>query len=290
MERARASQAERAFKNPKKWRKTVAAGTLTAAAMGLFGTGCSEDGISAEHVDKGNMQLVFSDEFTGQSLDEKKWNPCYPWWDGNGCTNENNKEWQWYQPSNISIKDGILHLTGEKESVKPQGNPYTYEYTSGMIASKEHWQYGYTEVRAKVPEGKGLWPALWQLPQDGEWPPEIDIVEVLGDKSDVALFSNHWGKADDPKKDVDTYVGQDFSQDFHTYGLNWQKDAITWFVDGVPVKKYTNTNNIPHKPMYFLANLAIGGTLPGDVDESTSFPTDFQIDYVRVYKDKKENK
>jgi len=234
--------------------------------------------------DAPGWKLVFSDEFSGTELDPTQWNTCYPWTEADGgCTNAGNNELEWYQPEAVSVSGGSLHLKAEKRSVR-DGFPYT----SGMVTSHEKFafQYGYVETRLKVPAGQGIWPAVWLLPEAVKWPPEIDILEVLGHKPHEVHTTIHYttdGK--DHLSQGSSYSGPDFSADFHTFGLLWEPDIVIWYVDGVERFAVEREGpNIPQEPFYLLANLAVGGNWPGAPDETTVFPSEMLIDYIRVYR------
>ncbi len=232
-----------------------------------------------------SMALVFSDEFDGSALDSAKWNPCYPW-NKQGCTNSGNHEQEWYLPDEILVENGMLRLRARPNPVKASdGN--TYPYTSGMVSSHGKFSitYGYFEIRARMPKGKGLWPAFWLLPQDGEWPPEIDVLELLCQDTHTVYTTLHYKTTDNPHLSSGSSIQAeaDLSADFHRYGVNWTPDAITWYLDGQEI--YRLKHNIPAQPMYILANLAVGGDWPGSPDAETVFPAYFEIDYIRVYRD-----
>jgi len=208
--------------------------------------------------DAGRWKLVFHDEFNEDKLDTTRWNTCYPRVDGNGCTNSGNHELEWYQPDEVIVDDGMLHLRAQDRSVK-EG----YPYTSGMVTTyqKFSFQYGYVEARFKVPAGQGMWPALWLLPEDDHWPPEIDIFEVLGDEPSTIHTTLHY--TTDGKNHYSSgsyWNGPDFSAGFHFIGLLWGPHLISWTVDGI--ERYSVTENIPQEPFYLIANLAVGGTGP----------------------------
>lgn len=223
-----------------------------------------------------DWKSIFDDEFNGNSLDTAKWMPCYH--SGN-CTNRG--ELEWYFPENVSVSKGVLTLTAEKNTVTaPDGN--TYHYTSGMISSNNFsFTYGYIETRAKIAAGNGMWSAFWALPNDGSWPPEIDVQEILGRDPTTAFMSYHYNDKD--TQSSSNWQGPDFSAGWHTFAVDWEPDAITWYIDGVVRKQYTNAATITNKPMYLLANLAVGGHWPGVPDATTVFPIKYEIDYIRVW-------
>lgn len=237
--------------------------------------------------------LAFSDEFAGSSLDRTKWTRCY-WWDDRGCTNLANKELEWYLPGNVSVRAGHLKLTAKKRKVS---NSYgSFRYTSGMVTTgRSVWKtgaekprfafrYGYAEFRAKFPAGRGLWPALWLMSTSHKWPPEIDVVEVLGHRPAKLHHTVHWtGLPGKPRQSSYSWTGANSSTTFHTYAIDWRPDAIVYYVDGRKVWAYRDVRGIPHQPMYLLANLAVGGTWAGPPNARTKFPAAMLIDHVRVW-------
>lgn len=240
----------------------------------------------------GSWKLVFSDEFVGSIVNRKKWTLCY-WWDKGGCTNLGNNELEWYMPGNVSQELGKLVMRARKQSVigwKGQ----TFPYTSGMVTTgrdysetrpaRAQFTYGHIEIKAKIPRGQGLWPALWMLPSTLKSRPEIDIMEVLGDTPQRLHLHFHYtdegGKVLQPGLTVTT---ADLSTGWHVYGLTWDPDAIRWYLDGKEVWSFTDKRYVPSEPMYLLMNLAVGGDWPGAPNSLTKFPSRFSVDYVRVW-------
>jgi Ca2+-binding RTX toxin-like protein len=168
----------------------------------------------------------------------------------------------------------------------------TFNYSSGILSGHDKYAFtnGYMEIRADVPSGKGIWPAFWLLPASGEWPPEIDVMEFIGDQPNTIYNSSHFRDSSGAVGSFSqgqTFAGEDgvdFSQGFHTYAAEWTSDRLTWFIDGQSV--FNVRQNVPDVPMYLLANLAIGGSWPGDPDATTPTNSHFDIDYIRVYQDK----
>lgn len=218
--------------------------------------------------------LMFSDDFDGTVLDVNKWNTCY-WW---GCTNAANHELELYQPDDVMVQYGTLHLRAQQRSANG------YNYTSGMIDSHDRFafQYGYVEMRAKLPKGQGLWPTFWLLSRNG-WPPEIDIMENLGHEPNRVHLTFHYNSSSDHLSSGTHWDGPDFSADYHTFAVEWNPQRLIWYVDGVEQKRYEDATQIPAEPMYILANLAVGGDWPGSPDASTPFPSYFDIDYIKVW-------
>jgi beta-glucanase (GH16 family) len=239
------------------------------------------------------LTLVFRDEFDESTLNRQKWATCY-WWNCCGCTNKGNNELQWYRPGNIRVGNGILRLEAKREDVQASDRK-TYRYSSGMItsgrstssvskSSRFAFHYGYAEVRARVPSGRGLWPAIWLLPDDHHHLPEIDVMEIIGQRPGVLEMHFHYEDRDRRHHRVGrAWHGPDFSRGWHRFGIEWRPDALIWYVDGVERWRFDDQRYIPKEPMYLLINLAVGGDWPGPPDPSTRFPSSFLIDYVRIW-------
>lgn len=239
--------------------------------------------------------LLWSDEFTGGVLDEAKWNyePHEPGW--------TNNELQEYTTStdNVFLRDGKLVI----KAVKSDKNGKDY-YTSGKVTgqNKTDFTYGKVVVSAKVPEGKGLWPAIWMMPQVqehyGEWPKcgEIDIMEVLGDDVKTAYGTLHYGEPHAETQGTWALTDSSYADSFHEYSVEWEPGEIRWYIDGnlyhtandwFTAVKGEDEKPYPapfDQPFFVQMNLAVGGDWPGDPDSSTDFDkAEFEIDYVRVY-------
>ena len=210
--------------------------------------------------------LVYSDEFT-TSLDTATWAPVTPW----GMTT-NAPELEYYSPANVTFTGGSARLTSN--NVASNG----HAYTSGVITSRPHatFGYGYFEMRAKLPKGKGIWPAFWLINNDCTH--EIDVFELLGDDPHTLHMTYHYHDAEAYST---TYTGPDFSAGYHTFAVDWQPNSITWYVDDVVRGKYTGT--VSADPLMICADTAVGGVWPGNPDSTTQFPQYYDIDYIRVY-------
>ena len=172
-----------------------------------------------------------------------------------------------------------------------QGLPYV----SGMMSTAHKYtqRYGYFELRAKLPTGPGLWSRFWLLTDNGAWPGEYDIFEVLGrDNSPdpknyftyaIRQTTHYWDALSDHGIDGSAYREiNPFDGNFHTYGFLWKPDVVTWYVDGVATLQQANRINIP---MYVILDLAVGTdpNWPGKVDATTPFPAKMEMDYFRIY-------
>jgi beta-glucanase (GH16 family) len=246
-----------------------------AATLGLFEDQTADSaGLPSGY----DWTPLFRDDFDGSSLDAAAWNTCYYGTPaGEGCTNEGNHELEWYVPEQVIVSDGWLHLRAEPRSVNG------FDYVSGMVSShqKTAFQYGYVEMRARIPAGQGLWPAFWMMPDSGEWPPEIDVMEIVGHEPNRVYLTYHRQQKRLMVSRSSWWTGPDFSADFHTYGLLWQPDLLVWYVDGV--ERYRTSDQVPAESMYLIVNLAVGGDWPGTPDDTTTFPAEMEIDYIAVW-------
>lgn len=237
-------------------------------------------------------RMVFNDEFRGRDLNTSKWNSRYRW----GPNLTINGEQQYYvdrinnrdfghSPFEFDGENMIINATRTPGNLRSKAN--NKDYLSGALTTynKFKMRYGYVEMRAQLPKGKGLWPAFWLLHQtENGKRPEIDIVELIGDRPNIAYQTYHyfdnWNLRSTPTFEA---RGPDYSRGFHTYGVKWEPGRITWYVDGKATNTYSN-GNVSSEDMYLLVNLAIGGSWAGNPDNSTRFPARFKIDYIRAYK------
>jgi beta-glucanase (GH16 family) len=267
-------------------------------------------------------KLVWSDEFDGKAIDESNWD----FDTGNGFFVNDGKIWvggwgndelEYYtrRPENAFVKDGMLHIRAIKESHQGFG------YTSARLKTRKRdgsslfaKTYGRFEFRAKLPTGKGVWPALWMLPQDekyGGWPVsgEIDVMEARGQEPNKVLGTIHFGS----RWPANTHAGKDYIlprgssiAEFHTYAVEWEPGEIRWYVDdqhyatqnfwwssgkeeqgkGVNPTREADVNPWPvpfDQRFYLVMNVAVGGRFLGNPDNITVFPAEMVLDYVRVY-------
>lgn len=239
--------------------------------------------------------LVWSDEFEVDGLpNSDRWGYNI----GNGCPNIcgwGNNELQYYNANkleNARVENGVLVIEAHKKDTA--GN----KYTSARLVTKgkASWQYGYIEVRAKLPKGRGTWPAIWMLPDVvsyGGWPKsgEIDIMEHVGYDPGVIHATVHTELFN---HSIGTQKGKqvkmpDFGDAFHTYGVNWTPEKIEFFIDDQIYNTFENTGSGKaewpfDKPFHILLNIAVGGNWGGKegVDENI-WPQKMEVDYVRVY-------
>jgi len=243
------------------------------------------------------MKLTFADEFDTLKLqrlgDAKGWATSYDW--ASYTSRESHvikDESEIYVDQTFAgsgtkalginpftVQNGELTIKAAATSAATKAALWNADYTSGLITTSGAFSqtYGYFEMRAKLPQGKGMWPAFWLLPADLSWPPELDVVESIGDASEV-YFTAHSQLGSPPA--VKVAVDPDA---FHVFSVSWDPKAIVWYVDGREVKRQPTPADMS-KPMYMLANLAVGGGWPGDPDDTTPWPGAYRIDYIRAYR------
>ena len=252
-------------------------------------------------------KLTFSDEFNDGVLDTSKWTTFYPATRAGGTGGRsNNDELEWYVDNAFTETTatvgtqalGVLEVDANKISAfagtPPAPTGSRYQYYSGMInncgpvstsatpcTGGFSQLYGYFEMRAKIPKGQGFWPAFWLLPTDGSWPPEIDVMENLGNDTTTIYMTNHFVSGGVNSQAGSAYTGPDFSAGMHVYAVDWEPGSITWYIDAV--QRFKLTSNVPNVPMYVIANLAVGGSWPGSPNASTVFPNEMDIDYIRCW-------
>ncbi len=180
----------------------------------------------------------------------------------------------------FTLENGSLVITATEATQAVSDAISGYQYTSGLITSKDTFsqEYGYFEMRAEMPNEQGAWPAFWLLPADNSWPPEIDIMEGLGDAT-TAYMTEHSKSTGVHTHDQSVAHLYDTADDYHTYSVLWTADTITWYIDGDVVKTIATPPDM-HKPMYILANVAVGGWAGTPADD---FNAQMKIDYIRAY-------
>lgn len=267
-------------------------------------------------------KLVWSDEFAKPEIDNTKWdfelgNGFYNYEANQWISGWGNGELQYYtrEPENAFINDGQLHIRAIKESYQGCG------YTSARMKTRTRAgkslfskTYGRFEFRAKLPTGRGVWPALWMLPEAekyGGWAAsgEIDIMEARGQEPHKVLGTLHYGS----RWPANAHSGGEYTfpegtsiADFHVYAVEWEPGEIRWYVDGnlfasqdfwwstsqtadgkgAQPKQESDLNSWPapfDQPFQLVMNVAVGGQFLGPPDKTTVFPGEMVVDYVRVY-------
>jgi beta-glucanase (GH16 family) len=246
----------------------------------------------------GSWKATFRDEFNGTSLDTSKWNYGFGW-----GSPYSNSALECTNPSQVRVTGGKLVITPKNQPLRidacKRGDNDYGRYISGAIQTKNKFsqQHGYFEVRLRGAQGAGFNSAFWGKRADESWPPEIDVVEILGKnkryyhtvhhKSPIAGSNDKWDSGSN-------FAAFDPTSGFHTYGVEWSPTFIKWYVDGKLVKTfidYTNTPSVMQmvngQAFYWILNLHIGMLDWPDMgvpDSSTNWSSTMQVDWVRIWK------
>jgi Glycosyl hydrolases family 16/Calx-beta domain len=236
------------------------------------------------------MNLVWQDEFNGTELDLSSWTQEIG--NNNGWGNQ---ELMYYRPENTSMVEGNLVITAKSESYGGQ------DYTSSRMITKDkkEFQYGRIDIRAVLPTGQGIWPALWMLGSNLTsvgWPAcgETDIMELVGNQPNRIHGTVHYGNQvtghlqnGSSKALSGTAI---FNDEYHVFSIIWKQDEIQWLLDDVVFHTITPATTAPapypfNQPSFFIFNVAVGGQWPGSPNATTNFPQHMIVDYVRVFQE-----
>ncbi len=247
-------------------------------------------------IDPTKLKMSFDEEFNALSLwtgtgSTGRWRTDYGWYgdrNGLGARTLTGEKEIYIDPtmtgtgttpigiSPFTVHDGVVTITAAPTPDDLKSTLYDMDITSGLLTTRESFaqQYGYFEARIQIPAGSGLWPTFWLLPTDGSWPPEVDIMENYG--TALSTFTAHSGASGKPTQVAGSDFDPNVADGFHTYGLMWTKDTLTWYLDGVAIFSAPTPADF-NKPMYMLLNLAVQGSAP---DGTTG---QMNVDYVRAY-------
>ena len=234
------------------------------------------------------MTLVWSDEFDGPGVNTNNWSFEI----GTGTWGWGNNELQYYQDENTSIIEGNLVIEARRQSIESSN------YTSSRLITrdKKSFKYGRVDIRAVMPEGQGIWPALWMLGSNHfqvGWPTcgEIDIMEMVGGgdgRDNVLRGTAHWNQGGHVSYGQGYTNESNLSKEYHVYSIIWDEENIRWYFDDINF----NTMDITpealsafHNNFYFIMNVAVGGVWPGSPDNTTLFPQWMIVDYIRVFQE-----
>lgn len=228
--------------------------------------------------------LVWNDEFNSTTLNTDIWQYEI----GTGSSGWGNNELQYYRQENTTVSGGTLIIEAKNEPF--QGS----QYTSSRIITKgkKYFRYGRIDIRALLPEGIGLWPALWMLGENIStigWPAcgEIDIMEMVGGTENTTHGTLHW--------DVNghAYNGGSYTlstltlaDNYHVFSIIWDENKVQWLLDDNKFHEMAITSSDMtefHQNFFFIFNVAVGGNWPGSPDDSAVFPQQMKVDYVRVF-------
>lgn len=217
------------------------------------------------------------DEFNGTSIDGSRWEVA-------DREFSPNNELQFYRPEQVSIGGGRLQIRAINEPLGSQ------PYQSGLVRTWREDRFGRWEVRADLPRGRGMWPAIWLLPRDlgaAPWPTggEIDLMENVGNDTFFVKGSYHYNQTPGSPitSNADYITGEDFAAGMHTYAVEWEPDQIRFYVDDNLYHTVDDPIQPQEQPMSLIINLAVGGDWPGSPDGSTAFPQTFDVEYARYW-------
>jgi beta-glucanase (GH16 family) len=237
-----------------------------------------------------DYKLAWNDEFNGAQLDQGSWNYEI----GNGNNGWGNSELQYYtnNKKNVFLSSGNLVIEARQENIDG------FKYSSARLTTKGKREFssGRIDIRAKLPIGKGMWPALWMLGSNigsVNWPAcgEIDIMELIGSDPGRVFGTMHWKNANGSH----AYEGSNiilsngsFANEFHVFSIIWEKDKVRWLMDDKLFYTFTKSKvGTAYYPFndaqFFIFNVAVGGQWPGSPDNSTVFPQRMYVDYIRVF-------
>lgn len=258
---------------------------------------------SARASDPAGWTRVWSDDFDGPSgsaLNSSKWSFDIG---GNGWGN-NELETYTDRAANSHLKDGRLVIKALEETFAGPDN-ITRHYTSARLITKNKFSqvFGRFEARIKIPHGQGIWPAFWLLGNNIDtvhWPNcgEIDIMENIGKEPSIVHGTFHGPGYSAESGITASYSlpgGQKFSDDFHTFAVEWEPNVMRFYVDESLYKTRTpsdlpaGTSWVFDHPFFIILNVAVGGGWPGNPDATTVFPQTMLVDYVRVYRRARRN-
>lgn len=236
--------------------------------------------------------LVWNDEFNANVIESANWT----FETGDGCPTLcgwGNNEKQYYREENAWVGDSTLTIEARRESFGSRDYTSARMKTQGKITQ----QYGRIDVRALLPEGQGLWPAIWAMGENissAGWPAcgEIDIMEMIGGsgRENTVHGTLHWENEGSHAQ----YGGSNtlpssvynYSEAYHVFSIIWDENSIKWYSDDVLYHEMSITDSELsefHQPFFFLLNVAVGGNWPGNPVPSTDFPQQMKVDYIRVY-------
>jgi beta-glucanase (GH16 family) len=232
----------------------------------------------------GAQNVIYFEDFNGAELDQNVWS----FQNGDGCPDLcgwGNGEKQFYTTENLRVEDGMLIIKTTQENDT---------YLSSRINTKDklEFQYGTVEVRAMLPQGKGIWPAIWLLGSNIDevgWPltGEIDMMEFAGKNPDQIHTTLHTQDSHGNSKNTAFAKAENASTSFHTYKVQWTEDFIKFFIDDTEIYTFQPKDKTEaiwpfDQPFYLILNTAVAGTFAGYEVDDRIFPQEFKIDYIKI--------
>lgn len=274
---------------PRRRQRAVALGCAWALAAIV------SPGLAASLGVPAGYRLVWADEFGRNGLpDPAKW--AYD--TGMNKAGWHNRELQYYsgpRAENAVVKNGRLVITARKEALSsaPDWGGQRYTSTRLVTLGKRDWTYGFFEIRAKLPCGKGTWPAIWMLNSKLDWPAggELDIMEHIGHEPGRVFSTAHTAAGHGGKGGGAATLVPDACSAFHNYQMHWTPEHVRFGIDGKLHYQYPNLGRGADQwpfdaPQFLILNIAIGGDLGGAVDDGI-FPVAMEVDHVRVYQQRR---
>ncbi|HTI85965.1 MAG TPA: family 16 glycosylhydrolase [Alphaproteobacteria bacterium] len=241
-------------------------------------------------LDLSGFRLTYDDEFNAFTSSPNGSSGYKTTFYFGGRSLPSNGEQEYYSDSSVGVNPFALSNGQLTITAAPGSNPDGLAYNSGLITTEGMFTqtYGYFEMRAQLAQGQGMWPAFWLLPADKSWPPEIDALEAFGQTNangeggatsvHVGAITSDWSTGGGGSW-VNMPGGANIYTGYHTYGVDWEPDFITYYIDGQQVYQ-VKTPFDANKPMYMLANLAVGGSWVGSPGGETG---QMKIDYLRAF-------
>lgn len=229
--------------------------------------------------------LALEDRFDERSLNLDLWSTSLKVFGRWGDRYHNDSYLNYLSDEDVLLEDGLLRLRADYRSVEGDNPPGAYDYSAGMVSTHDRFsfQYGYIEIRAKFPGGKGAWPCFWLMPQGHHWPPEFDIAEYYAGRR-LMHMGLCYGDFPEINWDSGGNDDVDFEGKWNTYGLLWTEGRALWIQNGV-VKREVVGAYVPAVPMYVILSNGVSSKIgpSGEPDASTVFPNFFEIDYIRIW-------
>ena len=275
--------------------RRVGGAWLAALSLAACCIGAQADASAAALAAPEGYTLVWSDDFSGQGApDRAKWS----YDTGRNKAGWYNHELQYYsrdRAENAEQRNGRLVITARHETLDSAADRGRQRYTSARLPTrgKAEWTYGFFEIRARLACGKGTWPAIWMLGSQGDWPAggELDILEHIGHQPGRVFSTVHTAAGSGANGAGAAVQLPDVCTGFHDDQMHWTRQSIRFGIDGVTHFEYLNLGAGSARwpfdaPQFLILNVAIGGDLGGQVDDSI-FPVRMEVDHVRVYQQPK---
>lgn len=280
------ASASQGLLNCLKWRS----GRLSFLGAAFFGAllACAVLKVRADEGPRfppAGFKLILDESFDAARLNSELWETKLKVLGREGDRYHNHSYLNYLVDDDVLLESGSLRLRAARGKVHGDDPPGVYEYSAGMVSSHDRFSftYGYIEIRAKFPGGKGAWPCFWLMPQSHQWPPEFDIAEYYAGRKLMHLGLCH-GNFPDVQWASGGNLDVDFEGAWNTFGLLWLPNKAQWIQNGV-VKHETEGQHVPNIPMYVILSNGVSSRFgpSGAPNAETGFPNFFEIDYLRVW-------